>query len=386
MTETDLLQIIRNGETSTVEFKSESVHPGTLAEEIVAFSNFEGGTVFIGVEDDGTITGCAGKDTEERIVNVCRNSIRPSVLPRIEKVFTANGTVFAVSVPRSESAHATSRGQYLIRVGSTKQLPTQHELIRLFQQRRLLQYDETPVLSGTLSSIDLRLVNEYLARIGQSPLGAPETVEQELCAMSILVEIGGKCYPTFAGLLVFGRLPQDAFPSLIVRCGVYRGNDTASDTIAEKTVAGTLPQQIDDAIVFCKLAMNQKVSLSDGIHRNETFDYPLPALREAVVNAVCHRDYTITGSAIRLNVFGDRIEIRSPGRLPNTLTLQSIRYRQFTRNQAIASFLSGAGYMEQRGKGILRLEKICAEAGLSCTFSLTPDENEFVVTMGGSSQ
>jgi ATP-dependent DNA helicase RecG len=85
---------------------------------------------------------------------------------------------------------------------------------------------------------------------------------------------------------------------------------------------------------------------------------------------------------VRINVFADRIEIRSPGRLPNTLTLQSIRYRQFTRNQAIASFLSGAGFMEQRGKGILRLEKLSKEAGLTCIFFLTPDENEFVVTMG----
>ena len=108
--------------------------------------------------------------------------------------------------------------------------------------------------------------------------------------------------------------------------------------------------------------------------------YPVEAIREGIVNAVCHRDYTISGTAVRLFLFNNRLEIRSPGGLPNTLTVENMLYRQFTRNQMIASFLTGYGYMERRGKGILRMIKLCQANNILCDFSLTPDKNEFVVT------
>ena len=112
----------------------------------------------------------------------------------------------------------------------------------------------------------------------------------------------------------------------------------------------------------------------------KTSYYPVEALREGIVNAVCHRDYAISGSSLRVFLFQNRLEIRSPGGLPNTMTLDSIRYRQFTRNQMIASFLTGYGYMERRGKGILRMLKSCEQAGIRCTFALAPDQGEFIVT------
>jgi len=384
MRQKELLEIITNGESSKIEFKEEGVHPNSLAEEIIAFANFEGGTILIGVDDTGTLKGCAKKDLEEFIVNVCRNNVRPPLIPVIEKVMVDEKRIFTVTVPRGDTAYSTNRGLYYIRVGSTKQTPTQQELLRLFQKRNMIQLDETPVIKTSLRSIDVAKVNTFLAKLSQSPLNedSDTSLIHELINLSILVAVDNTLHPSLGGVLAFGKNPQKYFPSYSIQCGVYNGEDLAADTIREKDLVGTLDELIEDAIAFVKLTMPQNPILERDIQRKDNYLYPVEALREAIVNAVCHRDYTISGAAIRLLLFNDRLEIRSPGGLPNTLTEENMLYRQFTRNQMIASFLTGYGYMEQRGKGMLRMIKGCNENGIECRFFQTPDKNEFVVTYG----
>lgn len=382
MTERELLDIIHNGESSKVEFKTEDVHPNSLAEEIAAFANFEGGQLFLGVDDAGRLIGCARPDIEEFVVNVCRNNVRPGIIPLIEKVRIADQLILVVTIPRGDTAYATNRGLYYIRVGSTKQIPTQQELLRLFQKKNILQFDETPVLKASVNSIDPMKVNAYLTRLGQSPLNeaSPEALAHELLNLSILVELEHACYPSLGGLLAFGRQPQRYFPAYAILCGAYHGDDFLGGVVRENDLSGTLDALIEDAVAFLKFVTPQQTELERGLQTTVSYLYPIEALREGLVNALCHRDYTIAGAAIRVFAFRNRIEIRSPGGLPNTLTLENIRYRQFTRNQMIASFLTGYGYMERRGKGILRMLKLCEDAGVRCEFALTPDRQEFVVT------
>jgi len=384
MNRNDLLEIIQNGESSKIEFKTEDVHPNGLAEEIVAFANFEGGTILIGVDDAGVLIGCKKANLEDLIVNVCRNNIKPPLIPVLEKIVIDAKQIVCVTIPRGDTAYSTNRGLYYIRVGSTKQVPTQQELLRLFQKRNMLQIDETPVLKASLRSIDTERVNAFLAKLGQSPLNdeSDTSLTHELINLSILVEVDDVLYPSLAGLLAFGKAPQKYFPSYTIQCGAYGGKDLAADAIREKDLAGSLDELIEDAIAFLKLIMPQTSILERGIQRKERYAYPLEALREAIVNAVCHRDYTISGAAIRLLLFEDRLEIRSPGGLPNTLNEENMLYRQFTRNQMIASFLTGYGYMERRGKGMLRMIKACRENDIDCEFCQTPDKNEFIVTFG----
>lgn len=381
----ELIEIIQNGESSKVEFKTEDVHINSLAEEIVAFANLDGGVIFIGVDDSGEIKGCERKNFEEFVVNVCRNNVRPAILPVIEKVVVGGKMVLVVNIDRGDTPYSTNRGLYFIRVGSTKQPPTQQELLRLFQRRNILQFDETPVVGASVNSIDLGKVGAHLARLGRSPLDEENenTLIHDLINLSILIDIdGGR--PIVGGLLAFGKNPQRYFPSFNIMCGAYKGSDFLSDTIREKELFGTLDELIEDAIAFLKLTMPQTHAMDGGVRRNDSYIYPVDALREGVVNAVCHRDYTITGSAIRLSLFDDRLEIRSPGSLPNTLTLENMLFRQYTRNQVIASFLTGGGYMERRGKGMkgmLRMLGSCEKNNVSCEFSLTPDLGEFVITL-----
>ncbi|MBC8466735.1 MAG: hypothetical protein H8D55_02740 [Deltaproteobacteria bacterium] len=248
----------------------------------------------------------------------------------------------------------------------------------------MLQFDETPVIKASSDSIETSKVNEYLLRLGQSPLDEENKkgLIQELVNLSILTEVDETILPSIGGILAFGKNPQKYFPSYNIMCGAYRGNDFLSDTVRENDLTGTLDELIEDAIAFLKLTTPQWQELEGGIRRKNEYLYPIEAIREGIVNAVCHRDYTIIGTAIRVFLFDDRLEIRSPGTLPNTLTLDNMLYRQFTRNQMIASFLTGYGYMERRGKGVLRMRRLCEENGIACGLSLTPDNSEFVVTFG----
>ena len=382
MLEQEIKNIIKNGESSKVEFKTEDVHPTSLSGEIVSFFNFEGGIILIGVNDNGNVDGCQRKDIEEFVINICRNNVKPAIIPILERVMVDDKPVFAVTIPKGDTICSTAKGLYYIRVGSTKQIPTQQELLRLFQKKNILQFDETPVLKAKPESIDLYKIDDYLAKLGLSPINREEdrALTHDLLNLSVIVNIDEFYYPTFAALLAFGKNPQKYFPSCTILCGAYAGNDTASPVIREKDLQGSLDELIEDAMAFLKFSIAQDHSLENSARRKDRYLYPMEALREGIVNALCHRDYTITGSTVRIFVFQDSIEIRSPGGLANTLTLENMHYRQFTRNQMIASFLSGFGYMERRGKGLLKMQRLCNESGLGSSFLLTPDKNEFIVT------
>ena len=375
-------RLVAQNESSRVEFKTEAVNTISLSEEIVAFANMDGGLLLIGVSDRGEVVGCSAAKMEERVINVCRHNIRPSLIPNLAIKQINDKDILVVEIKPGDSVHATIQGKYFIRVGSTKQTPTQQELLRLFQRRKLLQFDETPILKATCDQIDMAKVNTYLIRLGVSTLDTENKValQRDLANLSILSTLVPEPKPTLAGLLAFDKYPQKIYPSYTIMCGAYQGDNLASEPIREKELSGPFSDLIEDALAFLKLTMPQSSHLVDGVRREETYLYPIKALREAIVNAVCHRDYTIEGSAIRLFLFNNRLEVRSPGSLPNTLTLESLPYRQFTRNQTIASFLAGLGYMERRGKGIIRMQKFSEENGVACFFSLTPDQAEFVVT------
>ncbi|MBW1822831.1 MAG: putative DNA binding domain-containing protein, partial [Deltaproteobacteria bacterium] len=169
----------------------------------------------MGVDDFGKITGCIRKDIEEFIINICRNNVRPSIIPVIEKVVIEKKQIITITIPRGDTAYSTNRGLYFIRVGSTKQTPTQQEILRLFQKRNILQFDETPVIKSSTDSININKVNEYLARLGQSPLNEEneKALYHEMINLSLLIDIDKMLYPSLGGILAFGKNPQKYFPS-----------------------------------------------------------------------------------------------------------------------------------------------------------------------------
>lgn len=360
-----LLEIIKKGESSKVEFKLDDVHPDSLAAEIIAFSNLEGGLILLGVDDFGNIKGIKRENIEEWVINICRNNCDPSIIPIIEREFIDDKTILLVHIPRSYSVVSNKKGEYFIRVGSTKQKPTKEELYRLFQRAQMVNFEETPVLKSSIDDIDLKRVNNYFISKELDPMDIEKDLplENQLINIGILDYYEDKLCATVCGLLTFGKNPQKYFPSLEARATYYLGKEMDNEVLESKDFGGTLSDIIEDSYNFVKKHVRVSSTIKE-LKRLDTPELPLDGIREAIVNAVAHRNYSIYGSAIRIFMFEDRLEIYSPGGLPNTLTLDNILYKQYSRNPTIVSYLSDLGYMEKRGKGILKILNSAKNLGL----------------------
>jgi len=357
---------IRMGDTSVISPNAED-----FAGEVIAFANAEGGTLFLGVADDGAVVGLpddALRKVESWAINVASHNCDPPVRPTFRSVVLpgADGEprrILLVHVKQGLYVHRTQGGRWYVRVGSSKRDLTQAELSRLFQERgRTFVFDETPVLTATADELDQDLL--------QRTLGDPRGIDRSQLLQNrrvLRLDADGVLRPTVAGLLCFGHRPADNLPGAWIQTAVYRGERRhAGDAVHSDQIHGPLSQQIDDAVAFVARFMLKPSTKTVG--RKDYPQYLLGPVQEAIVNAVAHRDYSIAGSKIRLQLFSDRLELSNPGDLPNTLTLESMPYRQFTRNQLLVSFLSrmrsrfeGRFFMEERGEGVSRILEECTE-------------------------
>jgi ATP-dependent DNA helicase RecG len=317
MTRTDLLEIIRNGENSGVEFKRDVVQNQALAKELVAFANFGGGIVLLGVEDDGSISGLTRDDPEMFVMNTCRDKVRPALIPFYEVVkdVEPGKDVAVVRVARGFDVHTLwheTRSTYFIRVGTQSREPTPEELGRLFQQRGTFRAELRPVSGVTFADLDIRRLKNYFARVRQQDI--PDDNDEAAWATllfntEIMVEDG----ITVSGVLLFGRTPNRFLP----QAGIDGPMTPLLSDDGEIVEAGLVEQ----ALAFVKRNVPVAGQLEDGGARREDIPaYPIEAVREAIVNALVHRDYLLSGTDVELSIYEDRMEVISPGRLPNGIT------------------------------------------------------------------
>lgn len=363
-TEAEILVQIGQGEGQRREFKRLIDNPESIAGEIVAFANSEGGRLYVGVDDDGTIVGCPDPArTLQTLTNICRDRCRPPITPGLEQHSVAGNTIVVLEVSPSlnrQKPYSTQGGRFYVRVGTDKKDATGRELIRIAQSAGELHYDESPVRGADLTMLSERAFSAYYERQFGLPLeeglrqaGLP--LERLLRNMFLLDELDGVPTLTVAAVLVFGKEPQRFLPQSRLSTVAFAGVDEDSSILDRKEITGRLPQIIEDTRVF--LRRNVRVAAQEmGFERRDFPQYDLTALGEAVVNAVAHRDYSLSGSQIRLFIFSDRIEVRSPGRLPNSVTLDNIRLGvHVERNRRIAALLAHLGYMSAIGTGVPRL-------------------------------
>ena len=388
-----ILDQLRAGEDGRAEFKEVRLgdrgvlSPDTeaLAGELVAFANAAGGGVFLGVADSGALAGIPPSrvDAVERwIVNVATHNCEPPIRPILRKILLPHAAgddrqVLLAEVPRGLYVHRTSGGRYYVRVGSTKRDLTPHELARLFQERgREYVFDEQAVLTAAIDDLNRHRLEAFFGR-------SPTIPWLDLLRNTRVTfrDENGVDRPTVAGLLTFGREPTDFLPSASIEAACYRGERLSSDDLVHaERLAGPVSDQIDAGIAFVAQFMQPPPNArsSDGADVR----YDLDVVDEAIVNAVAHRDYAISGSKIRLFLFADRLELYSPGKLPNTITLDEMPYRTFTRNQLLVSFLSrirskrtGQVFLESRGEGVRKiLQDGEAHSGRRPTYELFGDE------------
>jgi len=353
----ELLDKIRLGEDSLLELKEvrfagdrvSGPHRASIADELAAFANSHGGVCMLGVED-GTreVLGIPldKLDVVEGFIReVCTQSVEPPLAPLIERLWLPASTgeevaVIKVEVERSLFVHR-SPGGYLHRVGSAKREMSPDFLARLFQQRsqaRIIRFDEQVVPGASLDDLTQALWERF--RTGRS---SPPR-EDLLVKLGMARLDGGLLRPTVAGIVMATHDPRNWMPNAFIQAVAYRGTSGVPVEPGDlyqldaADISGPLDQQIVDACRFVMKNMTTAATKSQG--RQDLPQFDMTAVFEAVVNSVAHRDYSIHGSKIRLRLFADRLEVYSPGAIANTMTVDSLAYRQSARNETITSLLA----------------------------------------------
>lgn len=370
-TRTELLEFVANGESSGVEFKRDVLQNHDLARELVALSNLEGGMVLLGVDDDGRIAGLARDRLEEWVMTACRDKIRPGIIPFFETIRDVQPgvDVAIVRVPRGFNVHSlwhNNRHTYYIRVGTQSREPTPEELSRLFQQRGTFRAELRPVSGSTIDDLDRRRLKDYFERVRQQdvPADGDETGWRTLLINTeIMVEDGA----TLSGMLLFGIAPNRFLPQAGIDAAAFPGSE--KDYAARERAALRGPMTplmdrdgavleagvVDQALEFVRRNTPMTASLEGGTRRIERPTYPDEAVREAVVNALVHRDYLLANTDIELAAYRDRLEVISPGRLPNGITPDRMRAgTRAARNQLLKDVMRDYGYLEHMGMGVPR--------------------------------
>lgn len=364
----ELQNLIQQGENLTTEFKEKITSPNSLAAEIIALTNSKGGYILIGVNDQGNIIGLdvSQKQIEEEIMNICQNNCEPPIIPEFDYIKIGDKIIAILKIYQGlEPHHLKTTGQYYIRVGSTKRISAGSNLKRMFQTRGGLSTDETPITRAQIKDISKEKFQKYV----ETAFDEQYNLEDEKIYKNLLIKTktlmkddSGLWHPNLGGLLMFGKDPQEFLPFTKIQAIKYRGqNKDSNERVTGYEYQGDLIKIINQGIEFVENLMLVPSKIS-GVKREEFPEYPIGAAREAIINAVAHRDYTITGSHIQILMFSDRLEIISPGSLPNSQTIDELGLRPpYARNQLIVGFLHKMRVVEQAGEGILKIRRLLSQ-------------------------
>ena len=376
----DIHRQLQLGEESRWEFKQIEFNGDTLtsprwddlADELGAFANADGGVMLCGVADDGTIQGMSREQMaalDHLLVEVSTQSVEPPLRIEVHHRELDGKAFVLVGVPRGEALHERS-GRAFVRVGATKRRLRRDESLRLAQNRaqsRYLWFDKQVVPETGFGTLNERLWEPLL-----SVAGATDPRRGLMNLRLLAQDDAGVDRATVAGILLCAPSPEDWLPQAAIAATHYRGLDRASGQLDAQEIVGPLPVQIADAVQF--VVRNMRVAARKTPEREDVPQYSSAAVFEAVVNAVAHRDYSMSSRRIRLSMFKDRLEIDSPGPLPNGMTIEGMDASQATRNEVIASVfgripvgnVAGSGHrrylMERRGDGVSIIREETREA------------------------
>ncbi len=362
---------LAQGQGETIAFAPISSSPRKLAETLVALANAHGGVLLIGVGGRGLATTGSAPERARRFADVRERALAATLLPDPPlivpwpAVVTVDGEpVCVVTVPAGLPHVYSLRGQFLTRTGAHNRPLTAPELRRLLLDRGEAGFEALPAPDATLDDLDMEAVARYMGPEGKQQEGfTSDDLNMALLTRGCLMRQGdGALVPTYAGILLFGRRPEQFVHSAEIIAVRYAGPDMGDEFVRED-IRGPLSEQIRRAEAFVAANMRRGMRIA-GLAREERTEYPLPVVREAIVNAVAHRDYSIRGDSIRVLMFSDRMEVYSPGRLPGHVTLDNLVSERFSRNEAIVQVLSDLGFIERLGYGIDRMIRTMEQEGL----------------------
>ncbi len=298
------------------------------------------------------------------VVNVSRHNCEPAVPLGLEHVAVEGRDILVVHVPDGQDKPYRANGRVYVRIDKEVHEATREEVARLMVESGRVQHERLPVPDTELGELDDALVRDYFAEVRRLPY--PENADERarlLVNLGFATQHAGRVVPTIAGLLLFGVRPQDRLPAATLKCAFFYGQHQGTQLRDRADIVGPLHRVIDDGAAF--VARNRRlVPRMEGIRRIDVPEYPDYSVREALANALAHRDWSLEGAKVRLFVFDDRMEIWSPGTLPPPMTLERLGYDQFSRNKVIARVLLELGYIEEVGLGIRRIREEMARLHL----------------------
>jgi len=359
----DFVELLKQPEGKTLEFKRDLSSPDGVMKTLVSFANTAGGVLLIGVEDGTRHVRGVGDPLalEERLANLISDRVRPSLLPDLEVLRWRGTHVLAVQVHPSpvRPHHVKDLGPEegaFVRVGSTNRRADTAMIAELRRYARNQSFDEEPIPELNSEAIDFRAASEFFAQV--RPLR-----KQDLRTLRITADHQGREVPTVGGVILFGKDRTTHFPDAWIQVGRFQGSDRRRILDTDE-LRSYPPAAVEEAIGFVRRNTAREIVI-EGARRADRWTYPLEAVREAVVNAVVHADYAQRGAPTRISIFDDRMEVENPGLLPFGLTVEEIKGGvSKLRNRVIGRVFYELGLIEQWGSGIQRMTAACEQAGL----------------------
>jgi ATP-dependent DNA helicase RecG len=396
--EPKLRSMIARGESSTVEFKRDDLRPEQLAREIAAMANGNGGMILLGVEDDGSISGLRRANLQEWIFDtVVGRYVHPAILPNYEEVFMGGVRVGVLALSQGVSkpyvVRDRDREDIYVRAGSVCRRASREQQVRLCADGGLLHTEILPVSGTSLASLDLVRLENYLRDILRDPEVPDSDTEwiERLLALGFLTsDASGERVATIAGLVLFGIRPRRSLRQAGIRLMVFGGGDKEYQALLDVAldapmvgrwqVDGRERRLIDDGLVekftdaVAPFISEEASGIDAAFRREKTWFYPREAVRETVVNALAHRDWTRFVD-IEVGVYNDRMEVVSPGALPNSMSIEKmIAGQRSMRNQIITEVLRDYGYVDARGMGVrTKIIPLMRASGRDPSFEATED-------------
>jgi ATP-dependent DNA helicase RecG len=358
--QTDLRKLIKSGESETVELKAS--FNKEILETSGAFANTKGGVILIGISDRGEIRGIQiGKETLRDWANQISQSTEPRIIPEIE-IGTIDGkNVAVIRIKEFPIKPVSVKGRCFRRVGNSNRVVQTHEIVEMHLQSTGMSWDRLPVTNALIDEIDLEKVKQYIESArdaGRRKISGGEKPLQILEKLEVIKD--GKV--TWAAILLFYKHPQRFLSQAVIHCGKFKEETIVVD---DRMIEGTVIEQIEEALNFIRKNINVKFVMTGKPARQEVWDYPLEALREAVINAICHRDYTVPSNT-EVRIYDDELIVWNPGGLPLGLTVEDLfkPHPSVLRNKGIGGVFYDMGLIEQWGSGIEKMRKACEKAGI----------------------
>jgi len=360
MNKNELIEIIGKGESEVVEFKEN--FDREAIETAAAFANTKGGSIFIGVSDSGKIRGVMlGKETLRNWVNQVSQSTEPRVIPGVENMKIENKDVVTIQIKEFPIKPVSAKGKCFRRVGNSNRVMTPQEIADMHINSTGMSWDIMPAKDISIKDLDLKKIKKYIKKASNT---GRKKISGEEKPLQVLEKLGliKKEQVSWAALLLFGKDDKHFLHQAGIHCGRFKEETIVID---DRIIVGAIINQVDEVMDFIRKNINVKFVMTGEPTREESWDYPLEALREAVINAVCHRDYTIP-SNVEIRIYDDRLIIRNPGGLPLGITIDDLHkpHSSVLRNKGIGGVLYDIGWIEQWGSGIEKMCKACSKAGL----------------------